>query len=135
VFLDVALDNGYKTMDMPAVSELDGQVLFAGEGMMQFVVTDGVFPTGERALFKSEALKFGTDATKLLKRICFTGQGSVVVRIFNGKEWQSCATSFTDGVACIEPKISGQVFQLDLSPSLSSFVSSCSMDVEFIGRA
>lgn len=134
IFLEPAWDSGYKTMDMPAVSALDGEVFYADARTIQRVVANGSMPSGERAFFLSEALLFGTTEMKLLKSLRFTGRGGFLVRIFNGKEWNLYRQLFSDGVASIEPKLSGREFKIEIAPDKGSMISTVSGEIECVRR-
>lgn len=135
VYLDGALDSGYKTMDMPAISDLGGTAIFAGGTMLQFVVTDGSLPLGEKSFFLTETLTFGTEEAKLLKNIRLMGSGSAVVRVFDGKNWQTSPAKFSNGMAQLEINAYGQDFQVEIILNQQSLISACEMEVEFVRRA
>jgi hypothetical protein len=103
--------------------------------MLQFVVTDGSLPLGEKSFFLTETLTFGTEEAKLLKNIRLIGSGSAVVRVFDGKNWQTSPAKFSNGMAQLEINAYGQDFQVEIILNQQSLISACEMEVEFVRRA
>lgn len=116
IYLQPATDNGYRILDVNAISETGGEVFCAYKKTLYKFVEDGMFASGENAFFNTEPLDFGSERPKLLKTLCVRGDGIFDIWVTNGKRrvYVGVGANLQNGRAVAKPRLFGENFRFEI---------------------
>jgi hypothetical protein len=132
VVLDLESGLGYYSFSA-IYTAVCGDLLLCGEGdILQRAVLGGELPSVAMARFFVEDLDFGVQGRKALKTVRFWGEGAVLVRVGNEKEWKSANLALGKQPVEMRLDLLGEAFRLEIYLQENGKIMAMEADLQYL---